>query len=201
MLYWYLSFPFISALIGWFTNWVAVKMLFYPRMERRIMFMRIQGVFPKRKKVLGERLGKIVAKELFSKEVIKEKIDNEDVRAQLKGAILKEVENYLEEMRKSNKLLAMVAGEGVVQNIKGKVGEKLDELIPKLMGQFANRIDEQLHIEQIVADRVDKFSHERLEQVLNAVMDQELKFITQLGGWLGFVVGLVQTLITLLIQA
>jgi uncharacterized membrane protein YheB (UPF0754 family) len=191
MLYWYLTFPFVSALIGWFTNYLAVKMLFHPRLEKRILFMRIQGVFPKRQRVLGERLGRVVAKELLDMEVIREKIDNDEVRGKLKTAIITEIEQYLEEFRQSNKLVAMFAGEGMMQNIKDKIAVKLDDMIPKLTNQFAGKLEE-IDVEGIVAERVNQFSHERLELLLKAVMDKELVFITRLGGVLGFLIGLLQ---------
>lgn len=191
MIYWYLTFPFISALIGWFTNYVAVEMLFHPRAEKTILFVKFQGVFPKRQKVLAERLGRVVARELFDMKVIKEKIDNDSVRGQLKAAILKEIVQYLEEFRQGNKLVAMFAGDAMMENISAKVGEKLDDLIPKLTEQFAGKLEE-IDIEKVVEDRVNNFSHERLEKLLKTVIDKELGFITRLGGVLGFIIGIIQ---------
>ena len=60
------SLPFIGALIGWLTNYIAIKMLFHPRNEMRIFFIPVQGVFPKRQKVLARKLGQIVSEELVS---------------------------------------------------------------------------------------------------------------------------------------
>jgi len=45
--------PIIGAIIGLITNWIAVKMLFHPRKK----IFGIQGVIPKRKKVIAERIG------------------------------------------------------------------------------------------------------------------------------------------------
>ncbi len=199
MIYWYITFPFISALIGWFTNYIAVKMLFHPRMERQFLFVKVQGVFPKRQAVLGERLGRVVAKELLDMEVIKEQVDNEQVRSKLKDAILIEIEQYLEEFRQGNKLVAMFAGEGMMENIKNKVAEKLDTMIPKLTAQFSQKIED-IDIELIVAQKVNEFSHERLERLLKAVMDKELVFITRLGGLLGFLIGIIQATASILIN-
>ena len=58
--------PFIGALTGWVTNWIAVKMLFHPKEPKNFLFFKVQGVFPKRQKVMAEKLGHIVASELFS---------------------------------------------------------------------------------------------------------------------------------------
>ena len=199
MLYWYLTFPIISAVIGWFTNYLAVKMLFHPRIEKRFLFVRVQGVFPKRQEVLGERLGRVVARELLDMDVIKEKIDNEEVRGKLKNAILVEIEDYFEEVRQGNKLVAMFAGENMMQNVRKNVSEKLDTMIPKLTAQFAEKIED-IDVESIVAEKVNKFSHERLEKLLKAVMDSELAFITKLGGVLGFIIGVIQAAASILIN-
>lgn len=47
--------PVIGALIGLITNWIAVKMLFYPRKK----IFGIQGVIPKRKKDIAKRIGDV----------------------------------------------------------------------------------------------------------------------------------------------
>ena len=60
------TIPFISAIIGWFTNWIAIKMLFRPQHPKRILFMTIQGIFPKNQKFVAEKLGHLIATELFS---------------------------------------------------------------------------------------------------------------------------------------
>ena len=67
------TFPFISALIGWLTNYVAVKMLFHPRVPINILGIKIQGVFPKRHKMFAEKIGNVVGGQLFSFDDIKDK--------------------------------------------------------------------------------------------------------------------------------
>ena len=46
--------PIIAAIIGWGTNYLAVRMLFHPRKQKNILGLKLQGVFPKRQKVLAE---------------------------------------------------------------------------------------------------------------------------------------------------
>lgn len=47
--------PVMGFVIGYFTNYIAVKMLFHPR--RKIF--GIQGVLPKRKKQLAKNIGEV----------------------------------------------------------------------------------------------------------------------------------------------
>ncbi|MFM9021264.1 MAG: DUF445 domain-containing protein, partial [Sediminibacterium sp.] len=58
--------PLISAFIGWFTNWIAIKMLFHPRQPKKILGLTFHGIFPKRQQVFAARLGKLVSDELLS---------------------------------------------------------------------------------------------------------------------------------------
>ena len=37
MNFWLILIPFISAFIGWFTNWIAIKMLFHPKEPKKIL--------------------------------------------------------------------------------------------------------------------------------------------------------------------
>lgn len=53
-----LLIPVIGFIIGYFTNWIAIKMLFHPR--RKIF--GIQGVLPKRKNILARKIGEISPK-------------------------------------------------------------------------------------------------------------------------------------------
>ena len=47
--------PIIGFFIGYVTNWIAIIMLFHPR--RKIF--GIQGVIPKRKEILAQKIGEI----------------------------------------------------------------------------------------------------------------------------------------------
>ena len=71
---WLLTIPFISAFIGWFTNWIAIKMLFHPKAPRRILGITFHGIFPKRQQQFAEKLGKLVSNELLSFSDIEQKI-------------------------------------------------------------------------------------------------------------------------------
>src|SRR6187455_874965 len=73
---WLWTIPLISAFIGYFTNWVAIKMLFHPREPIRVLGMTFQGIFPKRQQQFGEKLGKLVSDEFLSFNDIEEKISH-----------------------------------------------------------------------------------------------------------------------------
>lgn len=70
----------ISALIGYFTNYIAVKMLFRPRTEKHIFGRRVPftpGVIPKNKPRLAKALGNAVGKQLLTGDDLKNALSSE----------------------------------------------------------------------------------------------------------------------------
>lgn len=193
--------PLISAGIGWFTNYVAIKMLFYPKEERNFIIFRFQGIFPKRQNVLAARLGKIVAEELFSLEIIKQRIDNPNSRQEIKKTLEIEVLIYLRERVKPRIPVVgdYVMSEKRIEQLKDIICKEIEVFIPRMMEEFSYRLD-QVDIEKIVYQKVASFSSEKLENLLMGVLKKELKFIEIAGAVLGFIIGLIQVLLILVSQ-
>ncbi|MBI3396681.1 MAG: DUF445 family protein [Spirochaetia bacterium] len=79
----------VSALIGYGTNWVAIKMLFYPRQKHPLLG---QGLIPGRKDKIVMRLADSITEEIINSELILEQ-----VRAS--GLIRKHREKILDSLR------------------------------------------------------------------------------------------------------
>jgi len=111
--------PFIAAVIGWGTNYLAVRMLFHPREEKRILGLRIQGVFPKRQKALAEKLGKLVARELFSMEDVRKHMEGDEFIAHATETIEAKVDDFLQDkLAEAIPMAAMFLGSGMIDKIK-----------------------------------------------------------------------------------
>ena len=65
------------------------------------------------------------------------------------------------------------------------------------MKNYMNNLENDLDLEKIVIEKVAQFSSEKLEQILNGVMLKEFRSVEIIGGVLGFLIGLLQVLITL----
>ncbi len=82
----YILPPLVGAVIGYFTNYIAVKMLFFPHEEKRIFGHRVPftpGAIPKGKARLAKAAGKIVKNDLFTMEDISGKLLTEEVEMPL----------------------------------------------------------------------------------------------------------------------
>ncbi len=191
--------PFISAFIGWFTNWIAIKMLFHPKEPKKILGITFHGIFPKRQKQFAEKLGKLVSNELLSFNDIEEKISNPANIAKLMPFVESHIDHFLRvKLAEQMPVISMFIGDKTINQLKEVFITELTELFPVIMKNYMNNLQEDLDLEKIVTQKVSGFSSDKLEQILNDIMSKEFRFVEIIGGVLGFLIGLLQVLITLL---
>lgn len=191
------AFPIIGALTGWITNWIAVKMLFHPKEPMNLGLFTIQGIFPKRQKAMAEKLGHIVAAELFSIDDVVAKMKNSD-----NTEVLKFVEGKLDDfinvkLSTSMPMLAMFLNDDLKAKIKNTLLEEIGDVIPGVIDSYADKLKGEVDVKAIVTEKVENFSSDKLEEILVSIMKKEFKFIELLGGVLGFIIGLVQMFLVL----
>ncbi|MBK6383870.1 MAG: DUF445 family protein [Chitinophagaceae bacterium] len=198
MNYWLLIIiPIISAFIGWITNWVAIKMLFHPRNPKKILGITFQGIFPKRQQQFAEKLGKLVSAEFLSFDDIEQKISNPE---NLKK-ILPMVENHIDDFLRNRlstemPVISMFIGDKTISKLKEAFMKEIETLFPQVMKQYAANLKHELDLEQIVITKVAGFSSDKLEEVLLQIMSKEFRFVEIIGAVIGFIIGLVQVIIT-----
>jgi uncharacterized membrane protein YheB (UPF0754 family) len=198
--YWLILIPVISALIGWFTNWIAIKMLFHPKKPFYILGFNFQGVFPKKQKQFAENLGKLVSNELLSFKDIEQKISNPNNIQKIMPLIQEHIDTFLRvKLAEQMPVISMFIGNKTIEQLKSVFVTELESLFPVIMNNYMNQLKTELDLEKIVTQKVNNFSSDKLEQILNSIMSKELKFVEILGGVLGFIIGIFQVLITLLV--
>ncbi|MEY3350945.1 MAG: hypothetical protein RIQ50_1056 [Bacteroidota bacterium] len=196
-----LLIPLISAFIGWFTNWIAIKMLFHPKEPKRILFFTIQGIFPKRQQQFAEKLGKLVSAELVSFSDIETKLTHPDNLKKLMPLVDNKVDEFLRvKLSDAFPIISMFIGETTIQQLKSVFMNELEEILPELIRKYVRNLESQLDLEKIVIEKVSRFSSDKIESLLNQIMSTEFRFIEIIGGVLGFIIGLIQVVITLISQ-
>ena len=83
--------PIMGAIIGIFTNYIAIKMLFRPYTERYIGKFHVPftpGIIPRRQEALAGALGQMVSERLVRDEDLKEKLLSEEFSGTVINSIL-----------------------------------------------------------------------------------------------------------------
>ena len=88
----YIAAPLIGALIGYCTNYIAVKMLFRPRHEKYFFGHKVPltpGAIPKGKTRLAKSVGDVISNHLVTSEDIEGKALNEETETAVTERIMK----------------------------------------------------------------------------------------------------------------
>lgn len=174
-------------------------MLFHPREPKKYFGITLHGIFPKRQKVFAEKLGKLVSEELLSFEDIQLQITNPENLKKLSPMLEGHIENFLRvKLNEEMPFISLFIGKKTINSLKKMFMLELETLFPQVMKKYSVHLKEDLDLEKIVTEKVGAFSTEKLEAILYQIMSKEFRFVEIIGAVLGFVIGLVQVLITLL---
>jgi len=112
----------VGAIIGYITNWLAIKMLFRPYEEKRIFGIHIPftpGLIPKERSRIAKKVGEVVGDYLLSPEVIMNWLCEKD----LEGHIRKWIESNVNSLKVQDKPLKEFIDNHIkiLDNIKDKI--------------------------------------------------------------------------------
>ena len=192
----------VGTLIGWFTNYLAIKLLFRPYKEMNFFFFKIQGLIPKRRDEISENIADVVEKELISVDDIENKLKEVEFDD---GMIEKVLDKLVEEkLKKSilekNQLLKMIINDSMVDKIKkyfkNMILENKDEILSEMIKIGKEKID----FKEIILEKMKNFSLEEIEKIILSISKNELKHIEIIGGVLGGLIAVFQFLFMVLLK-
>lgn len=194
-----LLIPPISAIIGWLTNFLAVKMLFHPKEPITFLSIKIQGVFPKRQKELSNKLGILVSEELFSIQEISKQIRQHATSEEAMNAIGNKIEKTIRgKLVGTFPMLAMFLSDEMVEKVTVLFRKELQDFITESAETLTDNIEKKIDVKKMVTQKVAAFSSHELEKLLFNLMRKEFRFIEIIGAILGFAIGLAQVIIVLI---
>lgn len=189
------TLPFIAALVGWFTNYVAVKMLFHPKKPVNILgIYTLQGIFPKNQENVANKIGKMVADELLSSKDLKSHIMTPENVESIVQIIENRVESFfsVKVPERYPTISRLILSEKRKQRIVRELMQEVHETIPLLVDSYFGDLEESFNVEEIIKEKVNDLPSEKLETLLMTLLEKEFKFIEYIGAIIGFIIGWIQ---------
>jgi len=197
-----LTIPVVSAAVGWLTNYMAVKMMFYP-----IEFIGIkpifgwQGVIPAKRREMAEIEVELVLGKLLSVEELAGRLDPEELATamdrRLKQVIRKVVNKVMQEA--APQLWASLPAQGK-NLVYLRVENDMPNVVRKLVNDFQHNINEILNIKELVVEQLVK-SPELINEIFLKSGEKEFPFIIRSGFYFGFLFGIPTMLLWMFYQA
>lgn len=149
----------VGAIIGYITNWFAIKMLFRPYNEKKIWGIHVPftpGLIPKEKSRIARSVGKTIGVHLLSPEIVTQSLFNEKMDDKMNKWIKYNISN-LKKSDKSMKTLIMSIGDENYNKILNIIDQKLTDFI---CSQLRSKEFKDIIINLIESKVFDKYSND-----------------------------------------
>ena len=132
--------PFITAGIGWLTNWVAIQMLFHPRKSIRVFLWHWQGLIPRRQKQLAAESAEIIEQEILQQHMILHEIKKLELGPYLENTAKTIVWERIGPQLRAIPLLGGFVNDSTLAKFEviaaASMKEEADPLMEKVASQF-----------------------------------------------------------------
>jgi uncharacterized membrane protein YheB (UPF0754 family) len=191
--------PLFGGFTGWFTDWLALKMVFEPKHPRRYLgLFTWQGLFIKRRKEVAAAYGRLIAREILTPSRILDAILRGPLSDKLFVMVQRVVQRTIDEQAGlALPIVVLAIGSTRYQEMKRVIADKVVERLPATMSHVERYAADAMDIENTLVAKMQELSPEEFEGLLRPVFRQDEWILITVGAVLGFLVGEMQVQIML----
>jgi uncharacterized membrane protein YheB (UPF0754 family) len=188
-----LIMPAFGALVGLSTDWIALKMIFYPREPRRILGVRWQGMFQKRRKEVAADYGKLIAEEVLTVPKLLDAMLTGPKADRLITLVQRHVARVVDrQVGLAKPLVVLTVGSERYRQLKKDAAQRAFAEFSHTMAPAMDYATDALAVEQTIVDAMLALTPVEFEGVLRPAFQQDEWKLILVGGILGAIVGELQ---------
>ncbi len=191
----YLTIPVISAFVGWITNFIAIKMTFYPIEFVGIKPIGWQGIVPSKAIKMAETAVDLWTSKLIDLETEFDKIKPKRVAEEMEQSVDDLSRKIIDEVMEAKlpKIWHKMP-ETVRKKLYQNISEQLPDLVEHMMIDVQKNFSEMLDLKYLAVSSLTQ-NKALLNQMFLQCGEAEFKFIIRSGLYFGFLFGLVQMVV------
>jgi uncharacterized membrane protein YheB (UPF0754 family) len=184
--------PIVSAFSCWLVIKIFFTILFRPHQPRSILGFQVQGILPKKQSTIAAQVGKMVAQQFFSLNIIEEKISDPSILQKILPTIEEHIDDFLRnKLKKEMPFIGMFVGDKTIGSLKKVFITELGTLFPNIMRSYASNLISELNIENMVAEKIAAVSIQEIETSFKKNFSKELRLIELTSACVGLIIGLL----------
>ncbi len=191
-----LIMPVFGLFTGWFTDWLALRMIFFPIEPKKYFGIEWQGLFLKRREEVAEAYGALIAREIITPHNVIEAV----LRGPLSDRVLALIQRQLDEelgrrVSVAKPLLVFAVGSRKYQDMKLAISEQIMTRLPETMRYIEDYATDAMDIRNVLVTKMKQLSPHEFERLLRPAFEQDEWILIATGAVLGFCVGEAQVLL------
>ncbi|MCS6984231.1 MAG: DUF445 family protein [Leptospiraceae bacterium] len=193
----YLSIPFVSGFIGWLTNWVAIKMTFYPLKFWGIPpYLGWQGIIPRKAYKMAGRATDMITQRLIKVEEIFDRVEPKQMAREMSPPVRQVSDELVEDVgRFANPQMWQMVPTNIKEGISKRVSEEIEPVIEDIVTETKRNILQLFDLKHLVIQNLTGENVKNLNEMFQRCGKKEFRFIEISGFYFGFLFGIVQALI------
>lgn len=192
--------PIFGGFIGWFTDWLALRMIFRPHYPTKYFFglFEWQGLFLKRKEEVCAHYGQLMTDKILTPHAMIEAVLTGPLSDHLFSLIHREVKLSIDQQAGLLKPIVVFAvGSHNYTEMKKSVSNNIMQRLPETMKYIEKYAEEAMDIKNTLVEKMRQMTVEEFEQLLRPAFQQDEWKLIAVGAVLGFLVGELQVFIML----
>ncbi len=185
--------PIFGLFTGWFTDWLALRMIFYPIEPRKYFGVTWQGLFLKRRAEVAEAYGSLIAQEIITPHNVIEAILHGPLSDRVLALIQRQLDRELGSVAKP--LLVFAVGSRKYQDVKLAISSQIMSRLPETMRYIEDYATDAMDIRNVLVSKMKELSPKEFERLLRPAFEQDEWILIATGALLGFAVGEAQVLL------
>ncbi|MGH8504512.1 MAG: DUF445 domain-containing protein [Stenotrophobium sp.] len=192
-----LVMPVFGLFTGWFTDWLALKMVFNPKHPTRYLgLFTWHGLFLKRRQEVSAEYGRLIAAEIVTAKNILAAVLSGPLSDRLFNMVQKQVQKAVDDQAGIAKPFVVFAvGSSKYQAMKKMVATEIMQMLPDTMKHVEKYAGEAMDLENLLSGKMKELSIEEFEALLHPAFEQDEWILIAVGAALGFLVGEMQVFI------
>lgn len=187
--------PLFGLVVGWATNYVALKMIFKPQHPMRIGPLNIQGLFHKRQREVARDYSKLIADEIVTPSNIIEGVLKGPHADRVFNMIARNVKRTIDEQSGiARPFIAWTVGTRKYIAMKETAVSRLVDRLPETTRSVDDYAREAMDLADTLAARLAALPPPQFEGMLRPAFEEDEWILITVGAALGFLVGLGQLL-------
>jgi uncharacterized membrane protein YheB (UPF0754 family) len=188
--------PLFGLLVGWATNWLALRLIFEPQEPKRWLFFTVQGMFIKRQQEVAREYANMIAERILTSQNIFESMIQGPASDRLIGMVERQVKHAVDATAGLSKPLFQLAqGTQRFKRIKDHIAHRFVEELPGSIRHMFRYAEEALDIEETLRRKMGALSPTEFEGFLRPVFQEDEAKLIAVGAALGALAGFAQILL------
>ncbi|WP_198938087.1 DUF445 domain-containing protein [Alkanindiges hydrocarboniclasticus] len=190
--------PAFGGFVGFFSDWIALQMMFRPLRPKKIMGVTIQGLFIKRQNEVAADYAALISKQLLTSRNMMEELFSGTHSDRVIELVSRHVKQEIDLQAGIVRPLVVYAmGGEKYQRLKEQVATRILAQLPETMKHVESYAEDAMDIRNTLVTRMQQLTPEEFEGMLRPAFKEDEWSLIIVGAVLGFLVGEMQILFML----